>query len=153
MFGMPTMIRIPDVIGVRLTGRKQSVTQATDIALVVTEKLRKLGVAGEFVEFHGPGVSTLTAGDRAVIANMAPEYGATTGFFPVDDNTLHYLRETGRDEAHIRCIESYIKQLRSEERRVGKEWVSMCSPRWSQYPYTTQISPLPCTTYAPQRTN
>src|SRR3546814_16299417 len=109
MFGMPTMIRIPDVIGVRLTGRKQSVTQATDIALVVTEKLRKLGVAGEFVEFHGPGVSTLTAGVRAVIANMEPEYGATTGFFPVDDNTLNSLQPNGRAEAHISLIKNYTQ--------------------------------------------
>jgi aconitate hydratase len=111
MFGMPTMLRIPDVIGVRLVGAKNEVTQATDIALTVTERLRKLGVAGEFVEFHGPGVSTLAAGDRAVIANMAPEYGATTGYFAVDQTTLDYLRSTGRGEAHIRQVESYIKQM------------------------------------------
>ncbi len=111
MFGMPTMLRIPDVIGVRLVGAKNDVAQATDIALAVTERLRKLGVAGEFVEFHGPGVSTLSAGDRAVIANMAPEYGATTGFFPVDRHTLDYLRTTGRSETHIRQVESYIRQM------------------------------------------
>jgi len=111
MFGMPTMLRIPDVIGVRLVGAKNEVTQATDIALTVTERLRKLGVAGEFVEFHGPGVSTLAAGDRAVIANMAPEYGATTGYFAVDQNSLDYLRSTGRGEAHIRQVERYIKQM------------------------------------------
>ncbi len=110
MFGMPTMIRVPDVIGVYLHGSKSPVTQATDLALTVTEQLRKLGVAGEFVEFHGPGVSTLTAGDRAVIANMAPEYGATTGFFAVDGQTLAYLRATGRSERHIRLTESYIRQ-------------------------------------------
>src|SRR5690606_37332578 len=104
-------LRIPDVIGVRLVGAKNEVTQATDIALTVTERLRKLGVAGEFVEFHGPGVSTLAAGDRAVIANMAPEYGATTGYFAVDQNSLDYLRSTGRGEAHIRQVERYIKQM------------------------------------------
>ncbi|UYO94870.1 aconitate hydratase AcnA [Pollutimonas sp. M17] len=111
MFGMPTMLRIPDVIGVRLVGTRNEVTQATDIALTVTERLRQLGVAGEFVEFHGPGVSTLSAGDRAVIANMAPEYGATTGYFAVDGNTLDYLRMTGRSETHIRQVESYVRQM------------------------------------------
>jgi len=79
MFGMPVTLRIPDVIGVQLRGRLGPGTLATDLALVVTQRLRELGVSGEFVEFHGPGVSTLSAGDRAVVANMAPEYGASTG--------------------------------------------------------------------------
>ena len=103
MFGMPTMLRIPDVIGVQLTARLGPGVLATDLALTVTQRLRELGVAGEFVEFFGPGVSTLTAGERAVVANMAPEYGATTGYFPVDARTLDYLRDTGRDAASARA--------------------------------------------------
>ena len=89
MFGLPTMLRIPEVIGVRLTGRLSAGVWATDLALVVTQRLRDLGVAGEFVEFFGPGVSGLTAGDRAVVANMAPEYGATTGYFAVEIGRAH----------------------------------------------------------------
>ncbi|KAF1019373.1 MAG: Aconitate hydratase A [Paracidovorax wautersii] len=109
MFGMPTMLRIPDVIGVRLTGALRAGVQASDLALVVTQRLRALGVAGEFVEFFGPGVATLTAGERSVVANMAPEYGATTGYFPVDGQTLAYLRATGRSEDSIRRVEAYMR--------------------------------------------
>lgn len=109
MFGMPTMLRIPDVIGVRLVGHLPPLAQATDLALTVTKRLRELGVSGEFVEFFGPGVSTLTAGERCVVANMAPEYGATTGFFPVDDATLEYLRSTGRSAEAIERIEAYTR--------------------------------------------
>jgi len=109
MFGMPTMLRIPDVIGVRLTGALRAGIQASDLALVVTNRLRVLGVTGEFVEFFGPGVSTLSAGDRSVVANMAPEYGATTGFFAVDEHTLAYLRSTGRSESHLRLVEAYAR--------------------------------------------
>ncbi len=111
MFGMPTVLRIPDVVGVRLTGRLPAGVLATDLALVVTQRLRAIGVAGEFVEFFGPGVSSLTAGDRCVVANMAPEYGATTGFFPVDEATLTYLRATGRDEAQIALVEAGTKAM------------------------------------------
>ncbi|MBF5014535.1 aconitate hydratase AcnA [Burkholderia pseudomultivorans] len=110
MFGMPVMQRIPDVIGVRLTGALRAGVLATDLALTVTQQLRAIGVSGEFVEFFGPGVATLRAGERAVVANMAPEYGATTGFFPVDDNTLDYLRETHRSEAAIRLVEAFTRQ-------------------------------------------
>ncbi len=110
MFGMPTMLRIPDVIGVRLTGALRPGVLATDLALTVTQRLRAIGVSGEFVEFFGPGVSTLTAGERAVVANMAPEYGATTGYFPVDGNTLDYLRQTGRDAAAIELVRAYLQQ-------------------------------------------
>ena len=85
---------------------------ATDLALTVTQRLRALGVAGEFVEFFGPGVATLTAGDRAVVANMAPEYGATTGFFPVDEHTLDYLRATGRAASRSRLVEAYARRSR-----------------------------------------
>jgi aconitate hydratase len=109
MFGMPTMLRIPDVIGVRLTGALRPGVLATDLALTVTQRLRAIGVSGEFVEFHGPGVSTLTAGDRCVVANMAPEYGATTGFFPVDAHTLDYLKSTGRPASHIERVKAYTQ--------------------------------------------
>jgi aconitate hydratase len=109
MFGMPVMLKIPEVIGVRLTGALPHGTLATDLALTVTERLRKLRLSGKFVEFFGPGVSTLSAGERAVVANMAPEYGASCGFFPVDERTLEYLRATGRAEAHIDIVESYCK--------------------------------------------
>ncbi len=109
MFGMPTMLRVPDVIGVKLTGRLTGAAQATDLALTVTQRLRALGVAGEFVEFYGPGLATLSAGERCVVANMAPEYGATTCFFPVDAHTLDYLRATGRSEDHIALVEAYCR--------------------------------------------
>jgi aconitate hydratase len=110
MFGMPTLLRVPDVVGVRLVGRLGGGAQSTDLALVVTQRLRALGVTGEFVEFFGPGVSTLSAGDRCVVANMAPEYGATTGFFPVDEQTLAYLQATGRSSAHLALVSSYCKR-------------------------------------------
>ncbi len=109
MFGLPTMLRIPDVVGVKLTGALSPGVLATDLALTVTQRLRALGVAGDFVEFFGPGVATLTAGDRAVVANMAPEYGATTGFFPIDDATLDYLRATGRPAAHVARVGAYAR--------------------------------------------
>ncbi|MFM0203706.1 aconitate hydratase AcnA [Paraburkholderia fungorum] len=109
MFGMPVMQRIPDVIGVRLTGAFRPGTLATDLALTVTQRLREIGVSGEFVEFFGPGVATLTAGDRAVVANMAPEYGATTGFFPIDNHTLDYLRQTNRKPASVALVDAFTK--------------------------------------------
>ncbi|MGZ0101990.1 aconitate hydratase AcnA [Achromobacter sp. KK8] len=107
MFGMPTMLRIPDVIGVRLSGALPAGITATDLALTVTQRLRAIGVSGEFVEFFGPGVATLSAGSRCVVANMAPEYGATTGYFPIDGNTLDYLRQTGRDAAQVARVGAY----------------------------------------------
>ena len=110
MFGMPTMLRVPDVIGVRLTGRLQAGALATDLALTVTQRLRQIGVAGEFVEFFGPGVSALSAGERAVVANMAPEYGATTGYFALDQNTLAYLAQTGRAAAQCTLVEAYARR-------------------------------------------
>ncbi|RDU99041.1 aconitate hydratase AcnA [Trinickia dinghuensis] len=110
MFGMPVMQRIPDVIGVRLTGAMWPGVLATDLALTVTQRLRAIGVSGEFVEFFGPGVATLSAGDRAVVANMAPEYGASTGYFPVDRRTLDYLRATNRSEQSIRLVESFMQR-------------------------------------------
>jgi aconitate hydratase len=110
MFGMPTMLRVPDVIGVRLTGRLQAGAVATDLALTVTQRLRQIGVAGEFVEFFGPGVTTLSAGERAVVANMAPEYGATTGFFPIDQHTLDYLAQTNRPSERLVLVEEYARR-------------------------------------------
>lgn len=110
MFGMPVMQRIPDVIGVRLTHALPPGVLATDLALTVTQRLRAIGVSGEFVEFFGRGVSTLTAGERSVVANMAPEYGATTGYFPIDDETLDYLRSTGRSPQAIELVRDYAKR-------------------------------------------
>ncbi|GER23910.1 aconitate hydratase [Zafaria cholistanensis] len=109
MFGLPTTLRIPDVVGVRLTGSLPRGATATDLALTVTQRLRALGVAGEFVEFYGPGVSSLTVGQRAVVANMAPEYGATTGYFPIDHHVLDYLRDTGRDPFQRQLVETYAR--------------------------------------------
>jgi len=125
MFGMPTMLRIPDVIGVRLVGSLQPGSLATDLALTVTQRLRAIGVAGEFVEYFGPGVATLTAGERAVVANMAPEYGATTGYFAIDQSTLDYLRATGRAEAHLRRVEAYA-------RRAGLWFDPEATPRYTR---------------------
>lgn len=110
MFGMPTTLQIPDVVGVRLTGVMPPGVMATDLALTVTHRLREIGVTGEFVEFYGPGVSTLTVGDRSVVANMAPEYGATTGFFPVDEHALEYLSSTGRTQHHCRLVDTAIRR-------------------------------------------
>ncbi|UXR60923.1 aconitate hydratase AcnA [Staphylococcus schleiferi] len=110
MLGQPSYFPIPEVIGVRLSNELPQGANATDLALRVTELLRKKGVVGKFVEFFGPGVDKLPLADRATIANMAPEYGATCGFFPVDDETLKYLRLTGRSDEHIETVEKYLKQ-------------------------------------------
>jgi aconitate hydratase len=110
MLGQPLYMLIPEVIGVRLTGKLSEGATATDLVLTITELLRKKGVVGKFVEFFGPGLEHLTLADRATIANMAPEYGATTGFFPVDNETLEYLRKTGRSEEQIDLVERYYKE-------------------------------------------
>jgi len=109
MLGAPVMLRVPSVVGVRLTGRLGGGVTATDLALHITHRLRQIDLAGRYVEYFGPGVSTLSAGERAVIANMAPEYGPATGFFPVDDATLAYLRETGRPEEQVALVAAYTK--------------------------------------------
>ncbi|MER3401300.1 MAG: aconitate hydratase AcnA [Thermoflexus sp.] len=109
MLGQPYYIRLPEVIGVRLTGRLPEGATATDLVLTITYLLRKKGVVDKFVEFFGPGLSSLSLPDRATIANMAPEYGATCGFFPVDAETLAYLRGTGRDPALVDLVERYTK--------------------------------------------
>ena len=109
MLGQPVYFLTPDVVGVHLTGELQEGVTATDLALTVTQILRKAKVVGKFVEFFGPGASALPVVDRATIANMAPEYGATMGFFPVDAECVNYLRATGRSEAAIRTYENYYR--------------------------------------------
>src|SRR5271168_438625 len=108
MLGQPVSMLIPLVVGVKLTGKLREGTTATDLVLTVTEMLRKLGVVGKFVEFYGPGISELPLADRATIANMAPEYGATCGIFPVDAETLRYLRTSGRTEEQVGLVEAYM---------------------------------------------
>jgi aconitate hydratase len=110
MLGQPLSMLIPAVVGFKLHGRLPEGATATDLVLTVTEMLRKKGVVGKFVEFYGTGLSNLTLPDRATIANMAPEYGATMGFFPVDAETLAYLRFTSRSEDQVRLVEAYTKE-------------------------------------------
>src|SRR5213080_66624 len=109
MLGQPLSMLIPQVIGFRLHGQMKEGTTATDVVLTVTQILRAKGVVGKFVEFYGPGLSSLSLADRATIANMAPEYGATIGFFPIDSETLNYLRLSGRDPEHVKLVETYAK--------------------------------------------
>jgi aconitate hydratase len=110
MLGQPIYMLMPEVVGFKLTGQLPEGATATDLVLVVTQMLRRKGVVEKFVEFYGPGLSSMSLPDRATIANMAPEYGATIGFFPVDNETLSYLRRTGRDEALITMVERYCKE-------------------------------------------
>jgi aconitate hydratase len=110
MLGQPSSMLIPEVVGFRLHGRLREGATATDLVLTVTEMLRKKGVVGKFVEFFGSGLSSLSVPDRATIANMSPEYGATMGFFPVDAETLAYLHFTGRAQEHIALVEAYCKE-------------------------------------------
>lgn len=110
MLGLPVVLRVPDVVGVRLVGELPANVFGADLALLVTQRLRAHGVAGRFVEYFGPGVATLSADTRAAVANMAPEYGATTGFFPVDARTIAYLRETGRPADTVALAENYCRR-------------------------------------------
>jgi len=110
MLGQPISMLIPQVVGMKLTGKLPAGATATDLVLTVTQILRKRGVVGRFVEFFGEGLAELTVADRATISNMSPEYGATIGFFPVDHKTLDYLRFTGRDEDHIALVEAYCRE-------------------------------------------
>jgi aconitate hydratase len=110
MLGQPSSMLIPEVVGFRLHGKLSEGATATDLVLTVTEMLRKKGVVGKFVEFYGTGLSSLSVPDRATIANMAPEYGATMGFFPVDTETLAYLQFTGRTQEQIALVEAYCKE-------------------------------------------
>ena len=109
MLGQPVSMLIPEVVGFKLTGEMKEGTTATDLVLRVVEMLRGLGVVGKFVEFYGPGLDSLTLADQATIANMAPEYGATCGFFPIDQETLDYLSFTGRDPHRVKVVEAYAK--------------------------------------------
>lgn len=110
MVGQPIYMLLPEVVGFRLTGELAEGATATDLVLTVTEMLREHGVVGRFVEFYGPGLDTMPIANRATIANMSPEYGATVGFFPVDDQTLKYLRLTGRDDKLIDTVEQYYRE-------------------------------------------
>ncbi|HEY4056303.1 MAG TPA: aconitate hydratase AcnA [Kofleriaceae bacterium] len=110
MLGQPMAMLIPEVVGFELTGKLPPGATATDLVLTVTQMLRKRGVVDKFVEFYGAGIGALSLPDRATIANMAPEYGATMGFFPVDEETLNYLRFTGRPELHVQLVERYAKE-------------------------------------------
>ncbi|MEK1932988.1 MAG: aconitate hydratase AcnA, partial [Pararhizobium sp.] len=123
-FGMPVSMRVPDVIGVKLTGALPDGVLATDLALTVTERLRQVDLQDRYVEFFGPGVCNLSAGDRAVVANMTPEFGGNSGYFPIDARTLDYLRSTGRTEGHIEFVESYA-------RRVGLWFDPATDPRYT----------------------
>ncbi|MEO9899220.1 MAG: aconitate hydratase AcnA [Nisaea sp.] len=109
MLGQPVSMLIPEVVGFELTGKLPEGATATDLVLIVVQMLRKKGVVGKFVEFHGSGLSHLSLADRATIANMAPEYGATCGYFPIDDETLGYLRLTGREDDRVVLVEEYAK--------------------------------------------
>src|SRR6185295_8137695 len=109
MLGQPISMLIPEVIGFKLSGKLKEGTTATDLVLTVTQMLRKKGVVNKFVEFYGPGLNDLSLTDRATIANMAPEYGATCGFFPIDKETTRYLEFTGRDPQRRALVEGYRK--------------------------------------------
>lgn len=110
MLGQPISMLIPEVIGFKLTGGLKEGATATDLVLTVTQMLREKGVVGKFVEFYGPGLDTMSLADRATISNMAPEYGATCGFFPIDKETLRYLEFTGRDPERVKLVEAYAKE-------------------------------------------
>jgi aconitate hydratase len=109
MLGQPISMLVPEVVGFRLTGKLKAGVTATDLVLTVTQMLRKQGVVGKFVEFYGPGLDEMALEDRATIANMAPEYGATCGFFPIDAETVRYLKETARKPARVALVEKYAK--------------------------------------------
>src|SRR6184192_177747 len=110
MLGQPVSMVIPQVVGVKLTGKLREGATATDLVLTITEMLRKHGVVGKFVEYFGPGLQDLPLADRATIGNMSPEYGATCGIFPIDKESLNYLRLTGRSEELVRLVEAYMKE-------------------------------------------
>ncbi len=145
MLGQPISMLLPQVVGVRLTGSLPDGATATDLVLTVTQMLRAYGVVGKFVEFFGPGAAALTVSDRATIANMAPEYGATCGFFAVDGETLRYLRMTGRDEEQVQLVEACLRAqglLREDDREpeytdvlcldLGEVRASVAGPRRPQ---------------------
>jgi aconitase A len=134
MLGRASWMRTPDMVGVELTGKRQPGITATDIVLALTEFLRKEKVVGAYLEFYGEGVPGLTIGDRATISNMAPEYGATAAMFSIDEQTLTYLRLTGRSDAQVALVETYAKQAGLWSDTWPKPSTSACSsstcPRW-----------------------
>ena len=109
MLGQPISMLLPEVVGFRLVGKLPEGATATDLVLTVTQMLRRRGVVGRFVEYCGPGIAELALADRATIGNMAPEYGATCGFFPIDAETIRYLTITARDPAQVKLVEAYAK--------------------------------------------
>ena len=109
MLGQPVSMLIPEVVGFKLTGTMSEGVTATDLVLTATQMLRAHGVVGRFVEYYGPGLDALTLADRATLANMAPEYGATCGFFGIDEKTIDYMRLTGREESQITLTEAYAR--------------------------------------------
>ncbi len=128
MLGQPLPMILPEVVGFKLTGKVAKNITATDLVLTVTEILRKKGVVGKFVEFFGPGLDSLSLADRATVSNMAPEYGATCGFFPVDDETLKYLTLTGRDKHRVKLVEEYAKlqgMWREDQQAVYTEVIEL----------------------------
>ena len=132
MLGQPIAMLIPDVVGMCLTGNIREGVTATDVVLTITQMLRKHGVVGKFVEFFGSGLDDMAVATRATIANMAPEYGATCGFFPTDATTLDYLRLTGRDEARIELVEAYAKRAgHVARRRHAAPGVHQPAPGWT----------------------
>src|ERR1700749_1615824 len=130
MLGQPVSMLVPQVVGFKLTGKLREGATATDLVLTVTEILRKLGVVGKFVEFYGSGVSELSLADRATIGNMAPEYGATCGIFPIDAETLRYLQLTGRSAEQIKLVEAYSKE---------QGWFHTADSPEAEYTQTTQL--------------
>src|SRR5919202_4716944 len=109
MLGQPVYFLMPDVVGVHLTGQLREGATATDLVLTLTEMLRQAKVVGKFVEYFGEGAASLSLADRATIANMSPEYGATMGFFPIDEESCNYLKATGRTDAQITAFRNYFK--------------------------------------------
>src|SRR6202789_2825425 len=130
MRGQPVSMLVPQVVGFKLTGKLREGATATDLVLTVTQALRKLGVVGKFVEFYGPGIAELPLADRATISNMAPEYGATCGIFPIDAETLRYLRLTGRSSEQIKLVEAYSKE---------KGWFHTPDSPEAEYTQTTHL--------------
>jgi aconitate hydratase len=130
MLGQPVSMLVPQVVGFKLTGKLREGATATDLVLTVTEMLRKLGVVGKFVEFYGSGVSELSLADRATIGNMAPEYGATCGIFPIDAETLRFLQLTGRSQEQIKLVEAYAKE---------QGWFHTPDSPEAEYTQTTQL--------------
>src|SRR5256885_7819289 len=140
MLGQPVSMLLPQVVGFNLTGKLKEGSTATDLVLTVTQMLRKTGVVGKFVEFFGEGLSELPLADRATIANMAPEYGATCGIFPVDQETLRYLRMTGRNDEQIARSEEHTSELQSPCNLVCRLLLEKKKKQLSHRPLCIDIS-------------